>query len=212
MELIDITICIPTIPTRESLLNRLLHGIQSQLRPNIEVLIIDGPGRQGDKLNHCFSAAKGTYVVAVDDDDLLAEDYVESISEYLKSGVDYIGYNIKWMEDGVFQKSVPHRGDGDPLWESYDNRGACPKCLIKKEIAMRHSFGNEYSSDFFWSKAIHSDIRTHAFIDKDLYIYDHWNSFMSNCDGTEEQRAEQLEKPMRFVGTYDIDKTRFTWL
>lgn len=212
MELTDITICIPTIPSRESVLNRLLSVIQPQLAPNVEVLIAGGIGKQGDKLNTCFAAAKGTYVVAVDDDDLLSDDYVESVSEHLRSGVDYIGYYIKWMEDGVLQKSVPHRGDGDPLWSTYDNRGACPKCLVKKEIAMRHPFGNNYTSDFYWSQAVHADIRTHSFVPKDLYIYDHWNDFMSNCDGTEEQRAKELEKEMRFVGNFDIDKSKFTWI
>lgn len=212
MEQVALTICIGTVPTRRQLLNRLLNCITPQLTPAIEVLIAGGTGPQGDKLNACFASAKGTYVVAVDDDDLLAPDFVESVAPHFLSGVDYIGYNILWMEDGIIQKSVPHKGDGDPLWSTYDDRGVCPKCLIKKEIATRHPYGNHYTADREWSQVIQKEVHSHVFVDSDLYIYDHWNNYALVTSPDAEVRALELLKPQRSTEEFTIDEDLFTWM
>ena len=155
-----LTICIPTIPERQSLLSRLLWTLEQQTRNGLEVLISDGHRPMGDKLNEMFAHAQGDYVVAVDDDDLVASDYVLRLNATTRllgsfggEGVDFIGYDILWLEDGKYAGRVSHQIDGDTSWSTLD-RGVSPKCPVRTEIARRVRFGNEYTADRKWSAEV----------------------------------------------------------
>lgn len=201
-----LTICIPTIPARRSLLSRLLFQIS--LLPPCEVLVADGDEPMGDKLNAMFARATGVFVVAVDDDDLLSADYASHFGPTLAgSGLDFVGYDILWLENGRFAGIVTHSLDGDPLWRSLD-RGVSPKCPVRTEIARRHEFGNEYTADRHWSAAVHDDCEHGAYIPAPLYVYDHWDQHMVGTSPDDPRYARH----QRDVGMWPFDQERITWM
>jgi hypothetical protein len=197
----SITACIPTIPSRRSLLSRCIWSIPS----NVKIIVADGEGAMGDKLNACFEAAKTSHVVCVDDDDLLINPTRwETLPMF---GFDFVGYRVLYTEDDRFGGSVAHRGDGDTSWVSFD-RGVSPKCPVSTEIARAHPFGNHYTADREWSQAVQQHIDRHTFVDENLYHYDHWNAHMV---GTTPD-AGMLDRPQRDVGVWPADWERVTWL
>lgn len=200
-----LTVCVPTVPSRESMLSRLLWTLAPQVGPQLEVIVASGPGPMGDKVNAMFAAASGTHVTVVDDDDLVTHDYIAQIAPHLD--VDFVGHHILWLENGAYKGTITHHAAGDPHWRSLD-RGVCVKCPVKVEIARRHSFGNAYTDDRVWAIAVHREIRTAAFVDRHLYIYDHWNAHML---GTE-PGDPRASNPQRDVGLWPYDPSLFRWL
>lgn len=200
-----LTVCIPTIESRRSLLSRCLWSLPA----DVEVIVADGEWPMGDKLNACFQAATRDFVVCVDDDDMLIGEWHDVASG--GDSINYIGYKILYTEDGKFAGSVTHRGNGDTTWATFD-RGVSPKCLVRTEIARAHKFGNHYTADREWSEAVQADIAddlgSHAFVDAHLYHYDHWNSHMV---GTTPD-AGRLHTPQRDVGIWPYDPKAVTWL
>jgi hypothetical protein len=152
-----------------------------------------------------FSAAAGRYVVAVDDDDIVAPHYIRALP--LAAEVDFIGYDILWMEDGQYAGIVRHSLQGDPMWRTLD-RGVSPKCPVATDLARFRRFGNEYTADRVWSMAIFGDARTGVYVPESLYIYDHWNEHMVGTE-PDDYRAS---RPQRDVGQWPFAPERFTWL
>lgn len=204
-----LTICIPTIPERRSLLSRLLWTLEPQL-PNapVEVLISDGRRPMGDKLNEMFAAAQGEYVVAVDDDDLVATDYVEHVVRHLGyERVDFMGYYVLWLEDGKYAGTVKHDLHHDTSWSTLD-RGVSVKCPVRTEIARMHRFGNEYTADRKWAAEVDEAASSGGFAHRTLYIYDHWTAHMVGTS-PDDPRYGNVQ---RDVGTWPYDPEAFTWL
>jgi glycosyltransferase involved in cell wall biosynthesis len=202
---VRLTICIPTVPTRRSLLSRLLHTLEHQLTPAVEVLIADGIAPMGDKLNECFTRARGEYVVCVDDDDLVADDFVRlATAGYV---TDFIGYRVLVLENGRYTGTVRHSLDGDPKWSGLD-RGVSPKCPVRTDIARQVPFGNDYHADRAWSQAVHDLCRSGAYINRDLYIYDHWNDHMVGTSPDD----PRFRRPQRDIGAWPFTPEAFTWL
>ena len=161
-EAVSLTVCIPTIPSRRSTLSRLLWSLRGQ---SLDILIADGDGAMGDKLNEMFAAATTTHVIAVDDDDYVGQLLKMWTGEFY----DFVGCRVLWMENGRFAGSVAHRGDGDTSWTTLD-RGVSPKCAVRTSIARAHPFGNHYTADREWSEAVQADVERHAFVDDHLYF------------------------------------------
>lgn len=196
----SLTVCIPTIESRRSLLSRCLWSIPD----HVEVIVADGEWPMGDKLNACFQTATTSHVVCVDDDDMLLHDWTQLDDiDYL----DFVGYRVLYTEDGNFGGSVAHRGDGDTGWSTFD-RGVSPKCPVRTEIARAHSFENHYTADREWSQAVQADIESFAFIDAHLYHYDHWNAHMVGTS----PNAGRLTTPQRDVGVWPYNPEGITWL
>lgn len=201
-----LTICIPTIPARRSVLSRLLFTIEGQLTDDVEVLIADGATPMGDKLNRMFAMANGHHVVAVDDDDLLSENYVDLTTKWTAE-FDFLGHYILWLENGRFAGIVKHSLHGDPSWGSL-NRGVSPKCPVRTELARQVEFGNHYTADREWSTAIHALCETGTYLPVPLYIYDHWDQHMVGTEPDDPRFA----RPQRDVGMWPFDPERFTWI
>ena len=108
----DLSILIATVPTRKKYLNRLLYSIQNQLVKNnlqdkVEVIVYEDNFEHslGKKRNLLVEKSRGKYVVAIDDDDLISDDYCKDICEVIKTkDVDQISITKRWYEK---DKSVP---------------------------------------------------------------------------------------------------------
>lgn len=196
--MVKVSILIPTMEQRKSMLSRLLFGLQHQMNDSVEVLIDQSNNKMGDKLTNMFQIAKGKYVVCVDDDDYLADDYVSALTF---DDEDFVGYKILSLCNGEFENVYSHSVDGSDAWDKSTGRGISPKCLVKTEIAKQVPFGNDYTSDRDWSMAIGNLCNSGKFINRVLYYYDCYpNSSLFSL-------GEKRE-----VGQYPYDPTLFTWV
>lgn len=190
-----LSLVIPTTPPRAQLLGRMLHCLDEQMCDEVEVVIVGGPGQMGDKVNAGFREASGEWVAVVDDDDWLAADFVDCVLAAVECDPDMVGYRIASMRDGALWAMIEHRVDGDLSWAS-NRRGPCPKMPIRRTIAAAHEFGNEYTADRPWSRAVAADLGSGVFVDRTLYFHDYWTAGVVRPD----------------VGVWPFDRSLFRWM
>lgn len=198
-----ISVCIPTMPGRESTLSRLLHQLDGH---RLDVMVHTRVAPMGDKLNEMFAQAQGDYVVCVDDDDLFFPSLIHGID--WDAQPDFVGWKILVSINGRVAGEVEHRFGQDPQATWTDRyRGVSPKCLVCTDIARQVPFGNEYTADREWSREVQSLCRTAAFVDELVYHYDHWESAMLGTNPGDKPHAQQ-----RDVGKWSYSKHRPRWL
>jgi glycosyltransferase involved in cell wall biosynthesis len=173
------TICIATVPARKDRLSRLMAVLQPQVdkyQDEIEVLIFFNNFEYSlGYLRQCLiEEAKGEYVCHIDDDDLVPEDYCDTIFPLL-DGVDYIGFKVKYIDGGKQMKPVYHSLKY-PIWYEDDAgyyRGVTHLNPLKTELALASGFPVEFNigEDAEWAK--HVLAKTEHFIDREMYIYEH---------------------------------------
>jgi glycosyltransferase involved in cell wall biosynthesis len=203
---VTLSILIPTVSVRASLLSRLLARLEPQLNDRVEVIVHDSEGfGVGTKCNVMFHAAKGDYVISIDDDDMVPEDYVEKILAAV--GPDFIGYKLMYQRNGQDQYEIIHDVAAFPRSEYV--RGVSLKCPIKRDIAITTHFDDGWGGDMRWCQAIEETklIKTSTFIDEILYIYDFWDTGTLGPMPTGPNRENQ-----RDVGLHKFTREKFIWL
>jgi glycosyltransferase involved in cell wall biosynthesis len=150
---------------------------QTKFLTNIELLANCDNGEKtiGEKRNELLNASKGEYVVFVDDDDYVSDDYVIKILKAISTskkpdccGIEGIIYDPlgknkfvhslrydKWFdENGVYYRSPNHINP------------------IKRELALEVGFEKvSYGEDFEFSKKIKPLLKSEIYIDSILYHY-----------------------------------------
>lgn len=105
MDRILLTILIPTLPNRRPLFNELLNKllVQSEGQP-VEILsLLDNRVIPlGKKRQMLLDMAQGEYIVFIDDDDKISDDYIQTIilAIYQNPGVDVITHPIHVQRTG----------------------------------------------------------------------------------------------------------------
>lgn len=165
------TIAVLTVPERKKDFNRLIKVLTSQIGDlNIEILVADQDWGIGRKRQWCLDNAKGEYFNFCDDDDMVADDYVNSIYPLL-DGVDYVGFRLQLYWDGEARKPTFHslRYDG---W-SEDEHGAYRDVShlnpMKTEIARQGDFVGDWGEDKAWSEQVEPE--TEHYINRVMYHY-----------------------------------------
>ena len=174
-----LSILIPTMHQRGELLKQLMAVLTPQLTNNVEVLFDYGTETTGAKRNRLIKKASGKYIVFVDDDDIVATDYISSILEAAKLDTDCIVFS-GWMEtDGADRrkfflsilheyKAVDH--GGEVIYYRYPNH-ITP---IKRVIASQVKFPDQTMyEDYAWATEIHNLglLKSEVKIHKQLYFY-----------------------------------------
>jgi hypothetical protein len=120
-------ILILTIPSRAEFLKTLMERLQPQLVPGVEVVtaLDDGDVTIGAKRQSLIENATARYVCFVDDDDLVAPDYVARVMNIINrdDAPDVVGFKLRHYIDGKLAGiavhsygaagiaiQVPHRG------------------------------------------------------------------------------------------------------
>jgi len=110
--LLSIHIC--TLPDRENSFKKLLNELHRQrdLIPNgkelIEIVSDDAPRGTmniGGKRNKLKKSTTGKYVVFIDDDDMVAQNYLQLMMEGCSSGKDIITFDMDYYIDGIYNKT-----------------------------------------------------------------------------------------------------------
>jgi hypothetical protein len=194
----SLTVVVPTIPGRESLLSRCLWSITTQAPDTVEIIVIGGPGQLGDKANQGAELASGSHMVLVDDDDYLAADFMAAVLPELS--VDFVGYRILQLFDGRFGGTSTTDARNGQTFEP-GIHGPTPKGVTAVDIWRACPMANHYRGDRWWCSQAALQVQSSVFIDRPLYVYDHF-ARSSAFIGTNEQRD---------VGAwpYEAERVRF---
>lgn len=177
-----LSILIPTLLNRESMLKSLLNDIYNQAYAldnvnDIEVIIDDRDNSisTGEKRNDLISRAMGKYIWFIDDDDAILPYSIKEVMNGCLKNVDVITFNGFMTTDGRNREDFVIR-----LGEQYEKRNGVyyrfPNhiCPIKKSLISNIKFPNIFfGEDYAWAKIINDEriLKTEHIINKDIYHY-----------------------------------------
>jgi glycosyltransferase involved in cell wall biosynthesis len=174
-------ILVPTMPGREHMLRRLVDVLDPQLRRHSEVGFFtdDGVGSIGAKRQRMIEAATADYIAFVDDDDMVAPDYVSRIMPCLASGPDCVGITMHVTMDGrdwhpspIFKHSLQFREN----WQwSGNDRTPHHLCPLRRELAVRCRFPDlMWGEDYNFAQNLLQYLKTEEWSgDRPIYFYDY---------------------------------------
>jgi len=106
----------------------------------------------------------------VDDDDYLAADYMAHVLPHLDGDLDFVGLRVLQIINGAYYGSATTRGAGG---FGRVEHGPTPKGVTRADIWREAGMANHYTADRDWCARVGQMVRSHVFIDRDLYVYDH---------------------------------------
>lgn len=209
------TILVPTIGERADLFRRLLDRLLPQLDAfDGEVRVLawhnNGSPALGVIRDSLVRDAGSEYVSFVDDDDLVAEDYVAAIMAALADRPDHVGFQLEYTTDGIGREVVEHSLEhGTWHRRRTDNvlvRDFTHVDPIRRQHAMQGTFVTHRpgrAEDRHWVKQVRPWLAggTEVYIGKILYHY-LWRS-----DVTAWQRPGALVHGPRVA----VDHPFFAW-
>lgn len=171
------SICIITVPERKKDLTRLFAVLERQIGDlDIELCVNYQDGSLGEKRQWCIDNTNGEYVSFVDDDDLVAPDFVQTIYPLL-DGVDYVGFQVQLYVDGAKQKPTYHslRYNSWVEDESGFYRNVSHLNPIRREVALQARFDGGPGEDYRW--ALQVKPQAEHYIDRPMYFYFFANNY-----------------------------------
>lgn len=168
------TIAILTVRVREGKFRRLVEGLQQQIGDrDIEILVANQEDwTVSRKRQWCLDNAKGEYFNFIDDDDKVADNYVDAIYPLL-DGVDYIGFQLQYYHNGDPWKPTFHSlrygdhhasADAEGFYRSVSHLNP-----IRTEIARQGAYEGSFGEDHRWSEQVNP--QTEHYIDQVMYHY-----------------------------------------
>ena len=182
-----LSILIPTVPSRfAEYLPKILNQISSQIadtgRNDVELIVLyDNKKRTiGAKRNELVRMAQGEYVVFIDDDDAVSDDYVALVLSVIDSHpeADCIVYDstcVLTKPSGVINRRCVYGIEYDYFTSPdglYWTGKPAHTMVYRASIAKAHSYENiSEGEDMNWVARACKDIKVQARIDKVMYIY-----------------------------------------
>jgi len=193
--MVKLSICIPYYKTYE-LTIKLLEVLVPQLNDEVEVFLVDDGcneirldkykndfidiihleqnGGMSVALNTGIKKATGKYIGFVDSDDMITEDYVETLLDAINNHNDDLIY-MDWKD--MHSGDIVHNPDNYAQWRS----------IYKKEIVPLFDENIKISADVPFQNEIDKVERTRYYIGKVLYIYN------SNREGSLTWEKERMD-------------------
>ena len=191
---IKLSILILSIPSRLHFLKPLMEKLEKQIgnRQDVEILSIMDNKSFGisEKRNELLKLARGSHLAWIDDDDDVADNYVDRLTETIEKNpdVDVISFNqicyLEGMEAKVFaQMGNPHEevvlSHTDPTRYKDTLRPPYHWCVWKTSLAQSEDFksgvlipGSDVGEDFDWLNRLYPKVKNSIYLDKDvLHIY-----------------------------------------
>lgn len=136
----DITVVIPTIPTRQPLLERALASVRAQTLPAVGLVVALDLDREGAAAtrNRALERVTTDWVAFVDDDDELYPEHLKLLARFVqlsKVDVAYPGYDCDTDVDPVGMFGVPF----DPLL--LERANYVPVTVLARTEAVRAAGG-----------------------------------------------------------------------
>lgn len=171
------SILIAAIPSRITLLSELLDNLEPMRRSDVEILVFmdDRKRSVGKKRTELINLANGEYISFIDDDDTVADNYVEKIINTLNAnqGVDVMTFTqITSFPDGRKQ-TCKYSVDFD--YESTDTewQGLPAHTMVwRKDLVKDIEFPDmDCTEDVQWCKRASAQVKTEVSIEDELYFY-----------------------------------------
>jgi glycosyltransferase involved in cell wall biosynthesis len=180
-----LSILICSLSDRQEYLNELLECLKPQLVEGVQVLINSDGGKKsvGHKRNELIKAASGKYIVFIDDDDLVSDDYVSLILEAVEDDCDVVGIHLLMTRrlDMSSECRTYHSLKYREWWDEPDPDRAGkrryyrnPNHLnpVKREFALATLFPEkDHGEDHDYSKRLLPLLKTEVYIDNPIYHY-----------------------------------------
>jgi hypothetical protein len=110
----DLGILIVTMEQRKPYLARLMRVLEPQLNDRVDVLTLDGAGMIGEKRQRLLESCDARWCCSVDDDDLVAPNYVSAILTRLDKDPDVVGFRLRYFHDGQLRGKSYHSVVANP--------------------------------------------------------------------------------------------------
>jgi glycosyltransferase involved in cell wall biosynthesis len=199
---IKLSILVPTVPSRiELFYPRIMKNLIKQVKPYEDIELIsffDNKKRSiGQKRQELINLAQGEYVVFIDDDDRISEDYVSSIMTtlYANPYTDCVVFDCICKVNGGPEKLCKYGIEfeyGDILggleWRGKPAHTMVYKTLISKSVPFNNLQNGE---DYDWVKRAYKNINNQTRIDKVLYYYDAEYKTTSETAGLDDVTIEK---------------------
>lgn len=130
----------------------------------------------GHKRNHLIAASSGDYVVFVDDDDRIADDYIDCLLTAAASRTDVLTFAMEYRYNGqsvrVVEQSLKYPLHGHQIHPGRSQIAPHHTSAVRRDIAKRLSFlDSSYGEDRDWARQLKVVARTETVIPQILYIY-----------------------------------------
>jgi glycosyltransferase involved in cell wall biosynthesis len=174
-----LSILIPTIPEHSVKLEALLMSLNKQKTKDVEILTYetksekDGGLTTGQKRNELLKKSSGNYVVFVDADDVVSNNYVQTILDATTLGYDVICFRVMYKK-GSFKKEVIYsmRYGRDAEKQTHYERLPNHLMPVKRNLALKAKYPNKtFGEDAEYAKRLKSLLKSEAVINEVLYYY-----------------------------------------
>jgi len=177
-----LSILICSLKARSLQLNKLLLHLNKQQkgREHIEVItsVDDGEMKIGAKRNKLLGLAGGEYIAFIDDDDWVADNYIDLILEAIETEPDCVGINLTYTLNGKNPETAIH----SLKYKEWVTRKVGTKNFyertpnhlnpVKKEIALRAKFPEEdHGEDHVYSNELRHILQNEVMIEAPIYFY-----------------------------------------
>jgi hypothetical protein len=171
-------VLVTSIPHRHEKLLRLLAEFDRQLpRTGVGVLLYrdDLELCYGGKTQALIDASVADYICCVDDDDMVAPYYVAKIADALEELPQYVGFRVKWTQDGVPQKPVTHSLACGGWRDMHDQleRDIAQFNPIRRDLALLGTWEGGWEAERRWGDQVRATgtVKDEVFIGEELYYY-----------------------------------------
>jgi glycosyltransferase involved in cell wall biosynthesis len=170
-------ILISSLDSRKRYLVRLMERIKPQITDEVELVVFVDAGDTsiGEKRNELIRRSTAEYIAFVDDDDLIAPDYVARILRALERNPDCVGIEGIITFDGKNPKKFIH----SLRYRRWFERGKIyyrnPNHLnpIKREIVLREPFlAINQGEDSDFSSRVLKHLRNEVYVGGPIYFYE----------------------------------------
>jgi len=190
-----LSILIPTLPQRKKMFNILHKNLMAQIdfvhttHPSlgqVEILFdsskkfLKGGLSVGAKRDALKCRATGDYLVFVDDDDIVAPNYLESVLRLSESNPDIITFRSLYKSStywGIVDMNLNHSENEQMNDTTIVKRQPFHVCPIRTTIAQQHSFPDiNNAEDWGWMVKVLSNCQKQAHSDQILHQYNDFSS------------------------------------
>lgn len=176
---LKLSILIPTTAERSEVIKPLLQCLSIQATNEIEILLNNHETDcVGKKRNDLLKEAKGEYIVFIDSDDQVSDNYVALILEALRSKPDCLGINgvistnrTIWKR-WYISREYTHWYEVDDVYYRTTNHIS----PVKRELALKAGFPEiSIGEDAVYSKRLRPWLHSEVKIEQSIYHYDYFS-------------------------------------
>jgi hypothetical protein len=202
-----------TQTSRAKFLRRLLDVLDPQVAKfpdvHVDVRMFDRTLSLGENREVMRQDSMGDYIGFCDDDDLVPEDYVETILPLL-DGVDYIGHRIQFYLNGALDRPIFHslQYHGWTTVDGIHYRDISHVHPMRRELALLEPMEGGVAEDFRWAARMRARdvVKTEHYIDRAMYFY----YFRTNKD--ERPGPPQLMEKDARLEEVELSSLQLDWI